>query len=98
MRPPPGVGDPLKDGGKSAEELVQAIAAEKGAEGLQEWMDRQGMGTDVMTAADAMKKREKAKEVREKVFEEMVREEVEANSFDDVTDEQVRRELAKEEL
>jgi len=97
-RPPPGVGDPLKDGGKSAEELVQAIAAEKGAEGLQEWMDRQGMGTDVMTAADAMKKREKAKEVREKVFEEMVREEVEANSFDDVTDEQVRRELAKEEL
>lgn len=24
-RPPPGVGDPLKDGGKAAEQLVQAI-------------------------------------------------------------------------
>jgi hypothetical protein len=34
-RLPPGAGDPLKDGGKGVEELVQAIAAEKGAEGLQ---------------------------------------------------------------
>jgi hypothetical protein len=37
-RLPPGAGDPLKDGGKGVEELVQAIAAEKGAEGLQVWM------------------------------------------------------------
>ena len=44
---------------RSCPQPFQAIAAEKGAEGLQEWMDRQGMGTDVMTAADAMKKREK---------------------------------------
>ena len=85
-RPPPGVGDPLKDGGKAAEELVQAIAAEKGAAGLQDWMDRQGMGTDVMMAGDAMKKREKAKAEREKAFEEAVRDEIAANSFDDVSD------------
>ena len=39
-----------------------------------------------------------AKEIREQAFEEAVREEIEANSFDDVSDEQVRRELAKEEL
>mmetsp|Transcript_53759 Transcript_53759/g.120596 ORF Transcript_53759/g.120596 Transcript_53759/m.120596 type:complete len:396 (-) Transcript_53759:105-1292(-) len=97
-RPPPGVGDPLKDGGKSAEQLVQAIAAEKGAEGLQEWMDRQGMGTDVMTAADAMKKREKAKEVREAAFVEAVRDEQAAHSFDDVSDEELRRMREKGEL
>ena len=41
-RLPPGAGDPLKDGGKAAEELVQAIASEKGANGLQDWMDKQG--------------------------------------------------------
>jgi len=97
-RPPPGVGDPLKEGGQAAEQLVQAIAAEKGAEGLQEWMDRHGMGTDVMTAAEAMAKREQAKEAREKAFLEAVEEEVEANSFEDLTDEQVQKELEKEEL
>ena len=46
-RPPPGVGDPIKDGGKGAEEMVQAIAAEQGAEGLQKWMDKFGMGGEV---------------------------------------------------
>ena len=44
---PPGVGDPIKDGGKGAEEMVQAIAAEQGAEGLQKWMDKFGMGGEV---------------------------------------------------
>jgi len=97
-RLPPGAGDPLKDGGKAAEELVQAIAAEKGAEGLQEWMDKQGLGTSVMTAADAQKKREAAKEQREEMMEEYIRDAQEAESFDDLTDEQVRREMGKEEL
>ena len=60
-RLPPGAVDPLKEGGKGAEELVQAIAADKGAEGLQQWMDKQGLGTTVMSAADASKKREEAK-------------------------------------
>ena len=97
-RLPPGAADPLKDGGKSAEELVQAIAAEKGAEGLQEWMDKHGLGTDVMTAADAMKKREKAKVGREAAYEEMVKEEIAAESFDDLSDEEAKREVSKEEL
>jgi len=38
--------------------MVQAIAAEKGAAGLQQWMDKMGMGTDVMTAAEAQNKQE----------------------------------------
>jgi len=97
-RLPPGAGDPLKDGGKSAEELVQAIAAEEGAEGLQRWMDKHGLGTDVMTAADAQKKRARDKEKREEVMEEYIRDAVEAESFDDPSDEEIKRELAKEEL
>lgn len=96
-RLPPGAADPLKDGGKGAEELVQAIAAEKGAEGLQEWMDKHGLGSTVMTAADAMKKREEAKVQREAEFEEAVRAQVEAESFDDLTDEEALRSI-KEEL
>ena len=52
-RPPPGVGDPIKDGGKGAEEMVQAIAAEQGAEGLQKWMDKFGMGGEVRRTARA---------------------------------------------
>uniref|UniRef100_A0A7S2H443 Sulfatase-modifying factor enzyme-like domain-containing protein n=1 Tax=Haptolina brevifila TaxID=156173 RepID=A0A7S2H443_9EUKA len=97
-RLPPGAGDPLKDGGKGAEELVQAIAAEKGAAGLQEWMDKQGLGTTVMTAADAQKKREEAKEVREAQWMEAVAEQREAESFDDLSDTQAFREVSKEEL
>ena len=50
-RPPPGVGDPIKDGGKGAEEM-QAIAAEQGAEGLQKWMDKFGMGGEVRRCAN----------------------------------------------
>lgn len=97
-RLPPGAADPLKDGGKSAEELVQAIAAEKGAEGLQQWMDQHGLGTDVMTAADAMKKREKAKAQREEALEEAIREEIAAESFDDLTDAEANEAIRKEEL
>ena len=87
-RLPPGAADPLKDGGKGAEELVQAIAAESGAEGLQDWMDKHGLGTSVMTAADAMKKREAAKEARGVAFEEELRRLADAESFDDLTDEE----------
>ena len=32
---------------------MQNLAAEKGAEGLQAWMDKQGMGASVMTAVKA---------------------------------------------
>ena len=38
---------------------MQNLAAEKGAEGLQAWMDKQGMGASVMTAAKAQESREK---------------------------------------
>jgi formylglycine-generating enzyme required for sulfatase activity len=97
-RLPPGAADPLKEGGKAAEELVQAIAAEKGADGLQQWMDKHGLGTDVMTAADAMKKRERAKEAREAAFEEEMRETIASHSFDDLGDEEAREQVRKEEL
>jgi len=88
-RPPPGVGDPIKDGGKQAEEMVQAIAAEHGVEGLQKWMDKQGMGTDVMTAADAMRKREIAAERRTEDAKAYARELAEAESFEDLKDEDI---------
>jgi len=88
-RPPPGVGDPLKDGGKQAEELVQAIAAEHGVEGLQKWMDKQGMGTSVMTAAEASRQREKRVADRQEAWETAVREEAAAASFDDLRDEDI---------
>lgn len=95
-RLPPGAADPLKEGGKSAEELVQAIAAEKGAEGVQEWMDKHGLGTSVMTAAEAMKQREKAKAARESAFEDEIRRHVASESFDDLTDEEAREALKDE--
>ena len=97
-RLPPGAADPIKEGGKGAEELVQAIAAEEGAEGLQKWMDKHGLGTDVMTAADAMKKREKAKEQREAHWEAEYRAEVASHSFDDLTDAEAREQLVKDEI
>ena len=95
-RLPPGAADPLKDGGKSAQELVQAIAADKGAEGLQEWMDKQGLGTSVMTAAEADKKHKAAKEARESAFEEELRQQIAAESFDDLTDEEALASLKDE--
>ena len=85
-RLPPGAADPIKEGGKGAEELVQAIAAEKGAEGLQQWMDKHGLGTDVMTAKDAMEKREKAKVAREEAFEKEMRQFEAERSWDDLSD------------
>ena len=96
-RLPPGAADPLKDGGKGAEELVQAIAAEEGADGLQEWMDRHGLGTSVMTASAAMEKREEAARVREEALAEAERDYVAAESFDDLSDEEARLEAEKEE-
>lgn len=97
-RLPPGAVDPLKEGGKGAEEFVQAIAAEKGADGLQEWMDRQGLGTTVMSAADAMTAQEEKRKRREAEYEEAVREHVAAQSFDDLTDSEARDMVRKEEL
>lgn len=97
-RLPPGAGDPMKDGGKGAEELVQAIAAEKGAAGLQEWMDRQGLGTTVMTAAEASQQRERARDAREAQWVEAVAAHRESESFDDLTDEQALADVTKEEL
>ena len=96
-RLPPGAGDPLKDGGKSAEELVQAIAAEKGEAGLQEWMDKHGLGANVMTAANAQKQREEAKVAREAAWEKEERDYVAAESFDDLTDAEAR-EMVKDEV
>lgn len=88
-RPPPGVGDPLRDGGEAAQRMVQELAAEHGADGLQKWMDQMGMGVDVMTAADAQAKQgEKRKRVEEQVAR-AVREEREAHSFDDLADEDI---------
>jgi formylglycine-generating enzyme required for sulfatase activity len=97
-RLPPGAADPIKEGGKGAEELVQAIAAEKGEAGLQEWMDKHGLGANVMTASEAMKQREKAKAQREAAFEEEIKAEIAAESFDDLSDEEVKEMLRKEEL
>ena len=89
-RLPPGAADPIKEGGKGAEELVQAIAAEQGAEGLQQWMDKHGLGTDVMTAKDAMEKREKAKVAREEAFEKEMRQFEAERSWDDLSDAEAR--------
>jgi len=97
-RPPPGMGDPIKDGGKQAEEMVQAIAAEKGVEGLQKWMDQQGMGTTVATAADAMKQREAAAAVRQEQMEAAMKQAQYDASFDDYSEEELKAEMAKEEL
>ena len=97
-RLPPGAADPLKEGGKGAEELVQAIAAEKGEQGLQEWMDKAGLGTDVMTAAQAMEKREKAQKAREAAWEEELRAQAAADSWEDLSDEEAKEMAEKEEL
>ena len=59
--------------GKRAEEFVQNLAAEKGVEGLQKWMDQQGLGASVMTAGEAMKKREAAAAAREKARSSFIR-------------------------
>ena len=96
-RLPPGAVDPIKEGGKGAEELVQAIAAERGEAGLQEWMDKHGLGANVMTAANAMKEREKAKALREAAFERQIKQEIAAESFDDLSDDEVR-EMLKDEM
>lgn len=86
-------------GENAAQELMQNLAAEKGEQGLQEWMDKQGMGASVMTAAKAQESREKAAKAR---YEAAVREaeaEVAAASFDDLSDEEIRKEeLWKSEL
>lgn len=97
-RLPPGAADPLKDGGKGAEELVQAIAAEKGAAGLQDWMDKHGLGSTVMSAADASKSREAAAAKREAAMVEMVKEEVASHSFDDLSDAEAKEEVRKDEV
>uniref|UniRef100_A0A7S3WB98 Sulfatase-modifying factor enzyme-like domain-containing protein n=1 Tax=Emiliania huxleyi TaxID=2903 RepID=A0A7S3WB98_EMIHU len=88
-RPPPGVGDPLKDGGKAAQELVQAIAAKEGAEGLQKYMDRMGMGADVMMAGDAQKKTEERKRRMMEQAEAAAKAAADAHSFDDLRDEDI---------
>lgn len=88
-RPPPGVGDPLKDGGEAAQRMVQELAAERGAEGVQKWMDQMGMGVDVMSAGEAQIKQD---EKRRRMEEEMARavgEEREAHSFEDLEDEDI---------
>ena len=59
--------------GKRAEEFVQNLAAENGVEGLQKWMDQQGLGASVMTAGEAMKKREAAAAAREKARSSFIR-------------------------
>ena len=98
-RPPPGVGDPLKAMGEgAAQELMQNLAAEKGAEGLQQWMDKQGMGANVMTAAKAQETREKAAEQRMEMAHKEYVDEVRAHSFDDPSDEEIREQIRKEEL
>lgn len=98
-RPPPGVGDPLKAMGEgAAQELMQNLAAEKGAEGLQQWMDKQGMGANVMTAAKAQETREKAAKERMERAQKEYEDEVRAHSFDDPSDEEIREEIRKEEL
>ena len=61
-------------------------------------MDQHGLGTDVMTAADAMKKRETAKGQREEALEEAIREEIAAESFDDLTDAEANEAILKEEV
>ena len=68
---------------------VQAIAAERGAEGLQEWMDRQGMGTEVMMAGDAQKKTEERKRRMMEQAEAAAKAAADAHSFDDLRDEDI---------
>lgn len=98
-RPPPGVGDPLKAMGEEAgQELIQNLAAEKGAEGLQAWMDKQGMGASVMTAAKAQESREEAATKRAEHAQQMYEDEVASHSFDDLTDEEIRKQALREEL
>ena len=96
-RLPPGAADPLKDGGAKAEELVQTIAAEKGAAGLQQWFDKHGLGTEVMSAADAMKKQEAKRQARESFLDESIREQMASESFDDLSDMEAREMLSREE-
>ena len=73
---------------------MQNLAAEKGAEGLQAWMDKQGMGASVMTAAKAQESREKAAEKRmERAMKQAELEQM-AHSFDDLSDAEIRKEEA----
>ena len=65
---------------------------------LQAWMDKHGLGTEVMTAAEAQRKRELAKEKREEMMQQYVREAIEAESFEDLSDERAKEEVRKEEL
>jgi hypothetical protein len=65
---------------------------------LQAWMDKHGLGTEVMTAAEAQRKRELAKEKREAMMQQYVREAIEAESFEDLSDERAKEEVQKEEL
>ena len=65
---------------------------------LQAWMDKHGLGTEVMTAAEALRKRELAKEKREEMMQQYVREAIEAESFEDLSDERAKEEVRKEEL
>jgi formylglycine-generating enzyme required for sulfatase activity len=99
-RPPPGVGDPLKAMGEgAAQELMQNLAAEKGAEGLQAWMDKQGMGANVMTAAKAQETREEAAKKRMEYAMREAEREAASHSFDDLSDEEIRKqELEKDEV
>ena len=57
-----------------------------------------GLGTTVMTAKDAMEKREAAKEEREERMKEYIKEAIEAESFEDLSDEEALRSMQKEEL
>jgi hypothetical protein len=69
--------------------MVQELAAERGAEGVQKWMDQMGMGVDVMSAGEAQIKQD---EKRRRMEEEMARavgEEREAHSFEDLEDEDI---------
>jgi|TARA_B110001469_G_scaffold59475_1_gene57084 hypothetical protein len=73
---------------------MQNLAAEKGAEGLQAWMDKQGMGASVMTAAKAQESREKAADKRmEHAMKQAELEEM-SHSFDDLSDAEIRKEAA----
>merc|ERR1712014_118432 len=56
---------------KSAKDLdqnqLQEILAERGAEGLQEWMAEQGVGGSVMTPAQLQEKRDSLKKMRDQM-------------------------------
>ena len=51
-----------------------------------------------MTAATAQRKTDARKEAREEAFEEWVKEETAARSFDDLSDAEAREQVQKEEL